>query len=236
MLHSNVTERNIAKIYCEKSKLSTTMSKCCNIFFLVRLESVCRRPPTIRECASRHYELCYCREQLMKISWELCYCRDYIVNEVHLMKAGPMHMKIFISRLCIVVNIALFLRESVIVPIFWREYKVFQSYVFVPQHAFIMILRFYVVDYDVLKLCVLFYQLIKQSTVMSCVGCLLGLRSHGCVTVDFSYAYLVDAWLPCCHRTSSGRPWRYIQEKSLCWQLRRRTILARLIACCSFCW
>jgi len=67
MLYSNVTERNIAKVHCESSKLSPTATKCCDIFFLVRLESACRRPPTIRKCASCHDEI------KMKVSWELCY-------------------------------------------------------------------------------------------------------------------------------------------------------------------
>ena len=43
-----------------------------------------------------------------------------------------MLMKIFISRLCIVVNMSFFVRESVIVPIFFGEYKVILSYVLVP--------------------------------------------------------------------------------------------------------
>jgi hypothetical protein len=100
-------------------------------------------------------------------------------------KTGPMHLKIFISRLRIVVYVSVFRRECVIVTIFWGKVKVFLFYVFIPQYAFIMILWFFVIYEYVMQLFILSNQLIKRSTVMFCVRCWLSWRNEGCFFVGF---------------------------------------------------
>ena len=96
------------------------------------------RPPTIRECSSLHDEV------QMEVTRELCNSGDDIFHWLHLVKTGPMLMKIFIAWLRVVVNMSLVLREGVIVPILWGKYRDVLTYVLVPQHAFIMIRWFYV--------------------------------------------------------------------------------------------
>ena len=85
----------------------------------------------------------------MEVAGKLCNGREYIFDRIHLEKTRPMLMKIFISRLCVVINMLFFVRESVIVPILCGEYKIFLCYFFVPQHAFIGIRRFDAIYYDV---------------------------------------------------------------------------------------
>ena len=65
MLHVNVSE---------SAKLSPAMAKGCDVLLLVRLESICCRPSTVREGTSRHDEV------QMEVNRKLCNCRDYIFN------------------------------------------------------------------------------------------------------------------------------------------------------------